>query len=861
MTRRKSDHTGQPNRRELARILLGLGSATAVGACGDDTERAPQPEFLLPPPSAEVQTTACAYCIVGCGYKAYTWPVAAASGGPAASENALGVDFPVGANGPWIAPSMHAIAMRGGEPYHVAIVPDRDARVVNVGGDYNLGGSLAQRFYQADGATADRLLRPQLRVDGELRPISWDDAIAILARVSRHVVEAHGVTAWGMKSYSYQFYENTYAITKLCFDAIKTPCWAPHDQPADGPSTPGLSDCGINAFSAAYQDWRDADVLFVSGVGLVEQRAVLFSQWVEGGPSLIVVNPRRDETADYALEHVGMFLQINPGTDTLLHHAIAYAILENGWEDSEFIAQWCVSDGELVTEGANARRARFGLTYAGYRAFILGDARHQPEAAAAVIGVPAEQIREAARRMAQPVGGVRPRTSLMLEKGNYWSHNYANSASLASLGILVGAGNRPGRMISRGGGHQRGMISAAPYPTSASPAVRDGVKVPLNLDHWLLAGNLRLAWVVGCTWIAGGSAHTAALYEQVRQQTTGPGLPRLDAATAFPSGDRVDVDAVVARLRARVDAGGLVFVQQDIYPQATTELADLVLPAASWGEAPFTRMQGERRLRHYAHLVDAPGECRPDWQIIADVARAMGYAGFDWPDGNAVFEEASRRSVGTEHDYLALVELARERGQRAHDFLAALGTEGIQCPIRREGGALVGTTRLHESGFGTATKKTLFLRTDLDELVAPRLERFAPRADEMWIINRRMGSTWSSMVEDRRIPFRAEQLPENLLELHPDDASRLGIANGDLVDVAASDLLDPTITTSQPITTGSFRARAVVIDVVRPGVACTYFNFGGTPDSASNSVVPNDPDPVSGMYSFKLGRARITRAS
>lgn len=850
------------DRRTFNKILASLPLLLSA-SCGDDLEQLAANGYLLPPPDATVKTTACAYCIVGCGYKSYTWAVGSPSGGPGATDNAFGVEFPVPAlAGVWISPPMYNITMIDGIPHHIVIVPDHEATVVNVGGDHNLGGTLAQRFYSSDGATKDRLLTPSLRIGTERVPLTWDEAVAIVAQTSRHVIDEYGPAAWAVKSYSYQFYENTYAISKLCFDSVKTPAWAPHDQPADGPSTPGLSDAGINAFSAAYADWLASDVLFVSGVGLYEQRAILFSQWVARGPQLIVVNPRRDETADYALENGGMFLQIRPGTDTALHSALAYEILSNGWHDADFVAASTVSAADLARE-TSSRRVRFGQTFDQYRTFILGSPAHSPEAAAAIIGIPAADIREAARRLAAPrSGGTTPKTSFMLEKGNYWSHNYANSASLVSLGLLVGAGNRPGRMIARGGGHQRGMISAAAYPLAASPDLLDGVRVPMNLDLALLRGDFRMAWVIGCTWFGGGSAHPHALFETVKTKTVSTALPQLSEATAFPRGrgGGVDVAYVVATLRARADAGGMVVVQQDIYPQAQTEFADIVLSAAAWGEAPFTRMQGERRLRLYSHLADAPGQCLPDWQIVSRIAKAMGYTGFDWQDGNAVFEEAAARSRNTEHDYTELVALASAQGRRAHDVLGDLGTTGIQCPITQKDGSLVGTVRLHERGFSTASGRALFVRADYATLVAPRQARFAPRADELWIINRRSGSTWSSLVEDLRIPYRVEQLPENLLELHPDDARRLGISTGDEVVVSTDGLLDASLTGRGLPDTGFFRARAVVGSEMQPGVACTYFNFRGTPEFASNGVVPNVPDPVSNLFSFKLGRGKVSRA-
>jgi len=846
-------------RRGFHRLATMVAAATAAGCSEDELHFLDERGYLLPPPSAREQTTACAYCIVACGYKAYTWPVGGESGGLEAENNAFGVNFPVAPmSGYGITPQMYNIAMVDGEPHHVIVMPDPDATVVNIGGDHNLGASMAQRFYSPEKATSDRLLSPKLRVGGELVDISWDEATEILARVGTHVQEQHGPAAWALKTFSYQFFENTYAITKFAFDALKTPCWAPHDQPASGSSTPGLSDIGVNAFSAAYSDWKESDVLFVSGVSLYEARGVLFSQWVAGGPTLIVVNPRRDETAEYALENGGMHLQVTPGTDALLHNAIAFAILENGWQDDYFIEGQTVDDDELAIEGEqSARRRRFGRTFEAFREFILGNDEHAPERAAAVTGVPAEDIRRAAELLARPVKRARPKASFMLEKGNYWSHNYANSASLASLGVLVGAGNRPGQVISRGGGHQRGMLKAAGYPLDNSPVEVDGEKRPVNLDYWLLEGNVRLAWVIGCTWVTGGSAHTEALTAQVKAQARGSEFSQLDEDTAF-SGGSLNLPAVVERLTAKIDQGGLVFVQQDIYPQEQTELADLVLPACTWGEAPFVRMQGERRLRHYAHIVDAPGEVRPDWKIIAEVARRMGFEGFDWSDENEIFEEGAARSEGKANDYSHLVALANETNQRAHDLLAQFGTTGLQCPIQRDGDQLSGTTRLHEEGFATQTGKSMFLAVDYNELVVSREDIFSPVGQELQIINRRVGGNWSSLVEDLRNDYRASLLPENVLEINPSDASARGIEDRDPVRVSAGSL-QHCAGAQVDVPGGSFEAIAVLSDTVAPGVACAYFNFRGESSTSSNAVIPNSADPVSGLFSFKLGRGTVTK--
>jgi len=239
----------------------------------------PEDRVPLPPPDAKVYTTACDYCIVGCGYKAYVWPVGR-KGGPKGEENALRAEFPTGImSGHWISPAQTNVVLVNGQPHHVIVKPDGAATVVNRGGNHSIrGGNIAQKCYNPQKPTADRLQTPLLRVGHVLQPISWDHALAVMAEVSRYVLDRYGELAWGMKMYSYQYFENTYALTKIAFQSMETPCWAPHDKPAEGNDTAGIDDAGIITFSAAYEDYALADVIFISGTDPYETKTVLFTE-------------------------------------------------------------------------------------------------------------------------------------------------------------------------------------------------------------------------------------------------------------------------------------------------------------------------------------------------------------------------------------------------------------------------------------------------------------------------------------------------------------------------------------------------------------------------------------------------------
>ncbi len=857
------------------------------------TQYTPQDRVPLPPPNARIHTTACDYCIVGCGYKVYTWPVGAEAGTP--TENALGATFPGRVLGPWISPNQHSVVKVDGIDHHVVVVADHETQVVNVGGNHSIrGGTLALKCYDARRDTRDRLLYPQIRVGGRLTRVDWDTALDVMAGVSRHVLANHGETAWAMKTYSYEFFENTYAISKLAFKAIKTPAYAPHDKPGPGNDTAGVDDAGVITFSASYRDWGDADVLMISGTDPYETKTIVFTQWIMNGPRLIMVLPRRTQGAAYAEANGGLFLQIVPGTDALLHMAITRHILEQGWEDREFIDRWIADSWEIgAGMGRGTRntpwqwRTTWGkigaLPFDEYKDWITTYEPATLDFASRETGIPADKIVRAAE-MLTGAGGERPKASFGFEKGNYWSNNYLNTASYSALGLICGAGNRPGRVISRFGGHQRGWIGAAPYPRGKSPLKIPGRrKQEIDLDRWVQAGQVRFAWVVGTTW-TGAMAASQELARRFRQLTVEN--PHQITST--------DKQAMIDTLIRRVDSGGMVVVDSDIYPvePINTEIADIVLPAAAWGEHDAARANGERRIRLYAKFYDPPGEARPDWWAISRFAQKMGFDGFDWETDNDVFEEAAGASRGGKLDFNALVWKARREGKAGHEALRELGTTGIQAPVRLEGGELVGTARLHDSTlelptpegpvtypkwlthFKTQSGKAQLIQSPW-ELFSDFYERIKPdpAKGEYWITNGRVNEIWQSGFDDKRKPYMFQRWPATFVEINPRDAADHGIESGDWVRLVNDDVLvqvggfnriegeQLTFTWLEEnglieVGHGEVEAVAIVTEAVPPGLLFTNFLEPGSP---ANALVHRVPDPITNRYRFKLGKGRIER--
>ncbi len=863
----------------------------------------PETDVPLPPTDAEVVSTACDYCVVACGYKVYRWPVAGnRNGGALADQNAFGEDFPVDPLGSWVAPNQHNIVLHNGEPHHVVIIPDKDTKAVNLDGDSSLrGGCIAQKCYNPQSPTRDRLRSPLMRIYGILQPVPWDFALDVAAEVAKYVIARHGEAAYGVKTFSYQYIENTYAITKFALRHINTPNFTFHDTPSDVSSTPGFRDAGFDNFGASYEDWRDAETLLICGTDPYETKTILWTQWImpgiQNGQKTILMVPRRTAGVAYAEQNGGMWIDVTPGTDLLILNAIARVIVENDWQDKEWIEKWVNNKwGSNSGFGQGTRntpwqwRTTWGMFqtkgYDDWKKWLLAQDEFTVENAAAIAGVDPAKILTAAEWMAKPRDdGSRPKTSIMIEKGLYWSNNTGSTQSVSALGIIVGAGGRPGQMISRAGGHQRGGIKGGGYPRNKSPMKLPGRRRrALDTDTWTIAGHTRMAHVIGTTWIQSmcGSQQLAAAFE--------------DLTVGNPNQIRsYDKEDIVATLKKRVDSGGMVVINQDIYlvDPIGNRFADIIFPAATWGEETFMRANGERRLRLYPKFYDAPGDARPDWWIIAQLGKRMGFDGFDWQNSNEVAEEASRFSRGSRKDFHMVKIAAHREGMTLHEKLGSFGTDGIQGPVfMLDDGSLEGTKRLHDTtrelhpegpaGLNMYNKKLTHFNSQTGRcniqkspwsLFSDYWEWMQPKGDELWCTSGRTNERWQSGFDDRRRPYIMQRWPENYVEIHPEDAAERGIESGDMV-MAYSDRVPGLKETvlgiegsdysfSGQMAAGNVElSRAAVTGVamvtraIKKGVV--YMDFLHTQQPA-NALEGRVVDWISGNYNYKMGVARVRK--
>ena len=806
----------------------------------------------IPPKNARRFSTVCQFCIVGCGYQVFKWP-AGQDGGPAPQENAFGADFreqqPV--NGPWIPPLAHRVVVdRDGSRHSVAIVPD-DGCLVNSGMASVRGAGLAASLYQADGATRDRLSTPAIRQGDNQDAADWADAADLAAQVIKAVHDRWGADAVGMKFFDHGGggggFENNWAVGRFFFDAIRTSTVSIHNRPAYNSEVHAAGDAGLAPLTNAYIDAQLADTILIVGANPYETQTNYFlnhmvknltgeslslkesvfpGEQIDSG-RMIILDPRRTITVATAQVSAGaenvLHLQIEPGTDIWVLNAIARVIRDRRWHDVGFI-----------------RDHTEPQTFAAYqRSSLMADKPLDDvvQDAASRAGIAPDQIFKAADWIAKPkANGARRRTLMHYEKGLIWGYkNYENIAAIVDLALMTGNIGKQGTGCSRLGGHQEAYVR---------PRAPAGVGRPArNVDEKLRRGETKVFWVGGCNPVLTtlrAEAVEGALIERGR-----PVTEALAATRGFSTAKRVA--AVVDALRD----GGIFIIAQDIYPTATTRHAHLVLPAATWGEMNMTSINGERRLRLYEKFMDAPGEAKPDWEIIARVARrlhtlyeaednpemAHRFLDFDWADDEAVFFDARHKFLGGPGDPM--------EGYAGVDYplLRKLGVNGIQTPTRVVRGSVIGTERLFEDyRFGTPSGKARFIPAHPPwDGYAAVVER-QRRNHRFWINNGRSNHIWQTAFHQRYLEFYRERAPIPYVEIHIDDAEEMGIEAGDLVRVHNN--------------MGEVQAMAYPTDAVKPGHCFMLF---GQPRGAAGDLVSDHVDPDTTIPWYKGLWADVTR--
>lgn len=729
------------------------------------------------PADAKEHNVVCHYCIVGCGYKAYSWD-ARYEGGSAPSENKFGVDLSKQQEpdtAAWYSPSMYNVVRQNGRDVHLVVKPDK-ACVVNSGLGSVRGARIAEMSYSRQRNTQlQRLTDPLVWRYGQMQPTGWDDALDLVARVTAAVVAEQGEDGLFVSAFDHGGagggYENTWGTGKLYFEAMKVKNIRIHNRPAYNSEVHGSRDMGVGELNNCYEDAQLADTIVAVGTNALETQTNYFlNHWIPNlrGTSvdkkkaefgneavdrgrIVVVDPRRTVTVNACEVEAGkenvLHLAINSGTDLILFNAWLTYAADKGWIDKPFIA---------------ASTKDFDKALAANRVSIAD--------AAKTTGLTEADIVKAITWIAEPkTGGARRRTMFAYEKGLIWGNdNYRTNQSLVNLALATGNVGRPGGGCVRMGGHQEGY---------SRPSDAHVGKPAAYVDQLLISGKGGVHHVWACDHYK--TTLNAMEFKRVYKKRTD--IVK-DAMNDVPYGDRT---AMVNAIVAAIKKGGLFAVNVDIVPTKIGEACHVVLPAATSGEMNLTSMNGERRMRLTERYMDPPGQAMPDCLIAARIAnnmervlREMGkndvadkFKGFDWKtEEDAFMDGYAKHEKGGE-----FVTYAR---------LRAMGTNGFQEPASAfTDGKIVGTKRLFADGkFGTKDGKATFASAQWRGLQAPGKQ--AEKDKFKFLINNgRANLVWQSAYLDGENEFVMDRLPFPFIELNPQDMAELKLKEGDLVEV------------------------------------------------------------------------------
>lgn len=727
----------------------------------------------LPPKNAQTTNLTCHFCIVGCGYKTYKWPENH-EGGRKPDQNALGLDFtrqlaPLQA---CLTPNMvNTIQDRDGKRYNIMIVPDKEC-VVNQGQASTRGGMMAHLMYNGKGPSANRLAHPMVYQGSNWRKTSWEQAMAVYAGLTKKILDEDGPDQIFFNLFDHGGagggYENTWATGKLIFSGLGTKMVRIHNRPAYNSECHATRDMGIHELNNSYEDAEVADVIWSIGNNPYETQSNYFlvhwlpnlqggtvskkKEWFPGETvgkgRVIFVDPRRNPTIAIAEQAAGkdnvLHLDINPGTDAALFNGLLTYVADQGWTDKDFI--------EKRTEG-------FEDTVKANRLSLDECSR--------ITGVSVDKIKQAAQWSYKPKeSGHIPRAMHAYEKGVIWGNdNYRIQSAIVDLVLATGnVGGRRGAGVVRMGGHQEGYVRP-PYP---------GGRPAPYIDKEVIAGNGKMLTAWACD--AFRTTNDAETYREAVTRRANIVREAINKAAGASTEELIDIiyDAVTNK-------GGLYVVSIDIYPKPIGEAGHMMLPGAVPGEMNLTSMNGERRLRLSERFMDPPGTAKPDCMIAAEIANALKalyekdgngkmaeqFAGFDWKSEEDAFMDGFHR---------------HESDLVTYDRLRELGNNGVQLPVKgMENGKLVGTEVTYTDKFGTDNGKAKFQPAPYDGLL--------PKAQEQkdkypfWVNSGRVNELWQSLYNDEHTPFRMERWPMSPVEISEADAKRLGISNGDVVEV------------------------------------------------------------------------------
>jgi ferredoxin-nitrate reductase len=674
----------------------------------------------------------------------------------------------------------------------------------------------------------DRLKKPLVRKNGKLVEASWDEAMGRVVEHSNRLLREKGPLAFGFYTSGQLFLEEYYTLGVIGKAGLGTPHMDGNTRLCTATAAEALKQTfGTDGQPGSYADVDHADAICLYGHNVAETQAVLWMRMLDrlegpNPPKLVVVDPRPTPSAQRADVH----LAVKNGTNMALMNGLLHEIIANGWYDEEYIA--------AHTLGLEVLKVTVG--------------EYPPGEVAEICGVPETQIRDAAR-----IIGESKRLLSTVLQGFYQSHQAtAASCQVNNIHLLRGMIGKPGCGVLQMNGQPTAQNTRECGANGDLPGFRNWN----NVDH---VQELAELWNVERMKIPHWSSPTHAM--QIWRYAEQGSISFLWISATNPAVSLPEL----SRIRSILEQEDLFVVVQDIFLTETAQYADVVLPAATWGEKTGTFTNADRTVHLSEQAVEPPDEAKSDLDIFLDYARRMDFKDKDGQplvkgdDPEGAFEAWKECSRGRPCDYTGL----------SYDKLR--DGSGIQWPCNDEHPE--GTERLYADGnFNSETDycetygRDLLTGAESTEMehraIAPAGRAFLLTTEyqppheeprDEYPFSYTTGRTiyhFHTRTKTARAPQLQGAAPDVWVEIHPLDADDLGVGEGDLVRVESP--------------RGRLEAKAR-ISGIREGLVFAPFHYGyfdgnGHP-RAANELTITEWDPASKQPLYKVGAVRVTKVA
>jgi len=579
--------------------------------------------------------------------------------------------------------------------------------------------------------TSDRILYPEMRGSKfyPLERVSWDTALDRAAAVFSSIIKKHGPDSVGFYISGQCLTEEYYLVNKLVKGFLKTNNIDTNSRLCMSSAVVGYKKTfGEDSVPIAYDDIELADTFLITGANPAWCHPILFrrlEKHKEKNPKtkIICIDPRRTDTAAFADLH----LQIIPGSDIILYHAISKRIIEKGYVDHDFVKN----------HAENFKQ---------YKDLVLGTSL---EKASKLCGISVNDIKLAADLIGKAKGFI----SLWAMGLNQSAVGVDKNTALLNLSLLTGQVGKPG---------------SGPFSLTGQPNAMGGREVGGMAT--LLAAHKDIA----------NPAHRkeVADFWGVDEISDKPGLTATEMFEALESGKMKAVWIICTnplvslpdsrRAEKALKNAKFVVVQDISHNADTAKFADLLLPAAGWLEKEGTMTNSERRISYLPKGINPPGEALPDIEILIRFAKKMNFNGFNFNSAEEIYKEHCALTKNTNID-ISFLNYNR------------LKTEGtFQWPVPDYNHP--GTPRLFtDKKFYTPSGKAIFnLPVSIENTSVQPNDEFP-----FILTTGRIRDQWHTMTKTGKVSRLLTHIPSPVLEINPIDAFKNEIKNGDIVVISS----------------------------------------------------------------------------